>query len=265
MKRLCIFLLALLMSVLLLPACGQAPGVNDQAGVLSPGLTTETNQLFNLISKHLDINLSVQTRHFLGGQDVQAYTDKLLSQADDDSLVVLAMIIGEERYALSLGDKARQFISRDTADNLLSRHFRDAYLTDRAYDKALAVFLLALSEQLQIAKGTNLPANELLYAYTGEQRQQAPQASPVPQKESSWLDSIFADADKASESARQYGEDAQQAQKGKREGLSLFQIAIIGFVLFKIFGKKQPGNKGCGPLGWIFGTWGISKIFGWRR
>lgn len=265
MKRLSAFLLALLLTASLLSVSAQVPGLNDQAGVLSPGLANETNQLITLISKHLDINLSIQTKHFLGGQDVQVFTNGLLSEADDDSLIVFTIIIGEERYALALGDKARQLVSRDTADNLLSRHFRDAYLTDRAYDKALAVFLLSLSEQLQIAKGTNLPVNELLFSYAGEQLAQTPPASPAPQKESSWLDSIFADKDKAVEGARQYDQDAQQAQKGKQEGLSLFQIAIIGFVLFKIFGKKQPGKKGCGPLGWIFGTWGISKIFGWRK
>ena len=65
---------------------------------------------------------------------------------------------------------------------------------------------------------------------------------------------------------RYYEEDTRVAKKADNN-LSLWQIALIGFVLYKIFGRdSRTGKKrGCGPLGWIFGTWGFSKFFGWRK
>lgn len=264
MKKLIAVILVILMS-LCLPVFAQPAAVNDQAGALSPGLVSEINQLSILLHQYLGIKLNILTRHFLGGEDVQVYTERQAALNNQPDEILMTIIIGEERYALSLGEKAGQLISKDMADNLLSRHFRDAFLTQRAYDKALAVFLLSLSEQLQVTSSVNLPPNELLYTYAGQENAAAPSPTKAPKKDSSWLGSIFADPDKVQEGARQYDQDAQQAAEGKGGGLSLFQIALIGFVLYKIFGKKRAGKKGCGPLGWIFGTWGLSKFFGWRK
>ena len=57
----------------------------------------------------------------------------------------------------------------------------------------------------------------------------------------------------------------QQAEREDR-GLSWGSIIVIGLVLSMVFGKKDTRRGcGCGPLGWIFGVFGLSKFFGWRK
>lgn len=273
-KRLQSLLLAALLFCLpLFVAMAAEPAVNDTAAVLSQRLMVEADQLDTLLHDHLGMGFVVLTKHFLGGADPQAYAQDMLDTHENhENLALLLMVVGEERYALALGEQVKSVLSSEKANSLLSNHFRKAFLVDRDYDQATAGMLLALSQQMQYAKGSSLPTNSYLLSFVGQKADAQPtpslpaQPTRVPTGIGSWLDSIFVDPEESESYAQQYQQDAEMAYKGLPKGLSLFQIALIGYVLFRIFGRTRDGRrKGCGPLGWIFGTWGASKFFGWRK
>ena len=266
-KRAIALLCALMLSLLLFSqASAQTAVVNDAAAVLNTGLTEDISELASLLKEELGVALRVETRHFLGGKGVQAYTDQLLAgMPEPEKVILMVMVIGEEKYAIALGEEAKKLIGEEQAENLLLTWFRAPFVEDRAYDRALSAFLLALSDRLQAEAGVRLPPNALLRGYTG-QGTPAPAKTVSPPGPTSWLDGIFPDIGSSIKNADRYQKDAENAlDEDRNGGLSLIQIAIIGFVLYKIFGNKRPGGGGCGPLRWIFGTWGVSKIFGWRR
>ena len=265
-RRTVSFLLAsLLLLFSIAPVLAQSPAVSDQAAVINVGLADEITQYAQLAEDSLGIGLRVMTKHFLGGADVQDYADKALGEMpDNENLVLLVMVIGEESYAAALGSRAKELLGQEKTENLLLNSFRQPFIVQRAYDRALASFILALGEHLQSAAGVRLPQNSLLLDYAG-QAVSLPRATNAPSSPVSWLEGILADAENSIKNADRYTQESKQAEEGQGKGMSLFQIALIGFILYKIFGKKKTGRKGCGPLSWIFGTWGVSKFFGWRK
>ena len=112
MKRWIAWLLALM---LLLPAAAlavsypvQRGAVNDDAGVLSEQTAADIGQL-NTAARSADISFVVATRHFLGGADAQAYCDGLFEAWKlDQKTVLVLLVIGEERYAVAVGQGAAQ-------------------------------------------------------------------------------------------------------------------------------------------------------------
>lgn len=262
--RLFLLITVLLLSGLLVVSA-QVYDVEDLAEVLHPELVKQISTLNIQLKEELDIQVKVITRHFLGGKNVQAYANQTLESLNDDGLVLLVIVIGEERYAAAIGSKAIELLSSDKAEALLNEYFREPYLKERAYDRALASFLLETGNFLQARTGKRLLPNNLLQEFAGRTAVSQPPASAAPDDGTSWLDSIFEDVQRSVENAVQYDNNAREAAEGQGKGISLFQIALIGFILFKIFGKKRNGRNGCGPLGWIFGTWGLSKFFGWRK
>ncbi len=243
----------------------QAAAVDDQAAVIDVNLAGEITELSKLTEDNLGIGLRVLTKHFLGGADVGAFTEKALSgMSGNENLVLLTVIIGEESYHAALGSRAQEMLGREKVENLLTAHFRQPFIRDRAYDRALASFFLALSEQIQSAAGKKLPANKLLLDYA-EKTAVRPAVTSAPASPVSWLEGILSDAENSVRNADRYVQETRQAEEGSGKGMSWFQIALIGFVLYKIFGRKKDGRKGCGPFSWILGTWGVSKFFGWRK
>lgn len=266
-----VFLL-ILGNVPLYKAEGQVPAIFDQAAVLDPALVVQADELAQLLRQHTGYSYLVLTKHFLGGQDVHLYARQMLEQTvgeQMDNTLLLVMVIGEDSYAAALGENLQHKLGQDLVYSLLSSHFDRAYVQDRAYDQALASFLLSLSERFQGSDKHRLPANTLLqsFAQTRAISREEPASTKQPELSlDSILESVFPDYSRREEDAQFYQEDALEAGRDDEgRGLSLFQIAIIGFLLYKFFGKKKPGRQGCGPLAWIFGTWGVSKFFRWRR
>lgn len=175
------------------------------------------------------------------------------------------MVIGEERYALALGSKAATMVDANRAEKLLNDVFREPFLKARDYDRALAAFLVGLAMRLETDNNITLHLDPVLLSMAGMSEEVLAKATAAPAEESSWLDSIFGNAFEMEDHARRYEADVYEAARPERGRLSLFQIALIGFILYKIFGKKRKGRGGCGPLSWIFGTWGLAKFFGWRK
>lgn len=244
-------------------------GVDDLAQVLHPELVKELVEFSSYMQQVYQAPVHVITKDFLGGKDAQAFArDSLiaLNNQGKPRAIVLALIIGEEKYAVALSDSIKDTLSEDRVESMLTRVFRTPYLKDRDYNRAVATFLLETADTLRTRTGLSLPNNNLLRGFAGLSPISLPDATAKPKEGSSWLDSIFEDSRRSEQTASRYEEDAQVAKDNKGDGLSLFQIALIGFILYKIFGKKRNGKKsGCGPLGWIFGTWGLSRFFGWRK
>lgn len=263
-KRLvcCLLMLALAIT---LPFLAFAMQADDLAEVLPAGFVQEVDSFSQLTSSQLNMPIKLITRHFLGGRNIQAYASQQLDALDNGNALVLLLVIGEENYAVALGEQLKADISPEKAEALLTAHFREPFLRDRDYPRAAASFLLEIAAFRASRMGMRLDSGELLKAYAGRPAGQTP-AAAFPTPGSSWLDGIFGDYDITQEEIRQNEKDVKDALRGRGGRISLFQIAVIGFILYKIFGKKKDGSKkGCGPLGWIFGAWGLSKFFGWRK
>lgn len=256
-----------------LPGLSESPAVDDLAGVLNPRLVDGVNSYARQMEDLLEVPFRVITRDFLGGKNIKAYAGEVLQAQGDPRLMLLVMVIGEESYEVALGESARNLLSPEKAEGLLTAVFRKPYLEERDYDRAVAAFLLEAGDYLQSRTGTYLMEDSALEAFAGRATAILPAPPTMVPNEAEpleditgWPDSVLEDAQRSRDSAVQYEEDVLDAEQGGFKGLSLFQIALIGFVLYKIFGKKRDGRKnGCGPLGWILGTWGVNRIFRSRR
>lgn len=273
MKHLFRPLLLLTLAVILLvtPALAIDNPVDDPANVFSPAFSTDLAAYSRAMEDRAGIPLKVITRHFLGDKNINTFAKESLSALPEAAnAVLLVMVIGEDAYAVAIGSETQKVFSPEMAESLLSNHFRTPYLTDRAYEKAVASFVLETGVYLEGRLGKSLNTGDLMTEYVQGSARKIVLPTIQPHNSDDIFGSIFEDAPKSREDARRYDEDARCAEDDSEKGLSLFQIAIIGFVLYKIIGRGNRKNnsnqrKGCGPLGWIFGTWGVSKFFGWRK
>lgn len=260
------WLLLSLLLCLALTGMANIPYVDDQAEVLPLQLTEDITAYSARMAQGPGVPFYLVTKHFLGGRNVQQYAQQALEALGDGRAVLLVVVIGEENYALAIGEQSRQLLSDERAESMLDRAFRQPFLVERDYSKAIAAFLLDLSAYLQSRTEEGIREEGSLPVWAGRAQRATPQETAHPTSGPSWLDGILEDRGRREVEAQEYAQDVQEAQEGSDRGLSLFQIALIGFILFKIFGRDKTGRgKGCGPLGWIFGTWGVSKIFRWRR
>lgn len=245
--------------------------VRDSAGVLSLATQEDARALIQQVEDRTGVQLLVETRHFLGGSDAQSYAQRLLSEAKapDDSLLLL-MVIGEESYALAAGADADRLLNREARDSLLSTSFRSPYLA-RDYDRALATLLTRAGDQLAAAAGVPLQRDDLFEGL--DQQITVPQAAtPTPQRKLRRIDLTQFDNSIITDpiSPTQDPTSARERARRQETGLSFGSVVVIGFVLYLVFGRKgrQDGRGrgcGCGPLGWIVGALGLSRLFGWRK
>ena len=241
MQRIC---LCLLLCLALLPSArgeSQLPApqgaVTDLAGVLSD----EAAQDISTLSQRLDDaawgELYVVTRHFLGGADVRAYGQALFQDWDlDEWDALLLLVIGEESYALILGEAAEAALPADAQTSLLATRFRGAYLS-REYDAAVAGLLVPLAESLAKAQGESLKTAGLF-------GQAEIQATPAPQDWNAFrqdINSMWQDM---------FGETfyEEQEQAPEDSGVSWRAILIWSLVIyFLFFRKRRRYNFGHGP------------------
>ena len=91
--------------------------VNDDAAVLSDATASDIESL----NSRSEVRFTVVTRHFLGGMDAQEYCDGLFKAwnlGSDNALLLL--VIGEERYAVTLGSTAAKYISNEQLNSIFS-------------------------------------------------------------------------------------------------------------------------------------------------
>lgn len=254
-KGIVLIVTAFLLALSLFALAEDLPVVNDAASVLDTTTIQDIQQLNQQMEKALDVSLRVETKDFLGGEQPAQYARALREGSDKaDKTILLVMVIGEERYAVSIGSAAQAMLRQDAAENQLASSFRQAFL-NREYSGAVNSVLTQWAAHMQKSSGNSFDAG----------RYETPVVKPTS-RITNPLDSFFREWDKSEQSARQYQEEAHDAKEYKG-GPSFWQIVIIGFVLYKIFGRNKYTDKrrGCGPLGWIFGTWGLSKFFGFRK
>jgi len=264
--RVSVCLLAVFILLVSFSAMAQdMPTVRDSAAVLGAATLKDARTLGNLLKQSTGITLAVETRHFLGGAEVSAYAQRLLDEADDPAKTLLLLIvIGEESYALAAGSEAGKLLNAAARETLLSTQFRSPFLA-RDYDHAVSAFLSRTADQLAVAMGRSLDQEGLF----GQVKASTPAPTAAPQSTGPYKRiSIFDLNSILGEQLKPTDVPQKQAQNDNDDkGLSIGSIVLIGMVLSMIFGKKSRarGGCGCGPLGWIAGVFGASKIFGWRR
>lgn len=244
MRRFVCVLAAAVLCLSLLPAAlaeeDAAPllsgDVWDMAGVLSDSTAADLVALNERMSGG---RLMVVTRHFLGGKDAGAYARELLDSADSEGGAVLLLVIGEEDYALALGDQIAKALPAESQQSLLAQNFRTPFL-NRAYDEAVADFALAFAGQVSRARGEKIDLDGL-FGRVGLS------ATPAPQQWSgkSDVNAMWQDF---------FGEDFPENRTGRdREadwegglGTLIFWAFIIYFLFFRKR-KRRRYDFGHGP------------------
>lgn len=250
-KRFSALLLVLTLAFCLVSACADAypvqrGAVNDDAAVLSDETAKDIASLNDRSSAHY----TVITRHFLGGQDAQAYCDGLFKAwnlGKDDLLLLL--VIGEERYAVSLGaDIAEKALSKEQLNSLLSAKLRQSFVQERNYDGAVGSFFLAAAGQISRAKGENLNTAGLFGSSQTLQNDSSGNTSSNAWM-SSWsqtLNGFFSDDDLNSI----YTNGANVQYYEEDSGFSTGRLIFILIVVFLIIrSRRKRGKTGLGILG----------------
>lgn len=241
-----------------LSAWGEAPSVRDNTTQLQEQTIAQINTLSSALQEETDYRLVIELRHFLGGAEVEPFAGELLrKEPDSENTILLLAVVGEETYALVAGERAQRILSKEARNSLLSVYFREAFLK-REYDEALLVFSAQLARQLAAASGVTLGPGALpLPVATPTLKPNGPYVTiKLPD-----LDSVLREPIEDKDDPR----DQFESRDRRDRGMSIGSIVVIGFVLSAIFGKGKRKGCGCGPLGWIFGVFGLSKLFGWRR
>ncbi len=210
--------------------------VTDLANVLGTQTATDIAELSTRLSTQTGSSLYVVTRHFLGGADTKAYARELFGRwglTQNDAL--LLMVIGEDSYALVLGDALQSIMPAEVQSTTLSTTFRTPYL-NRQYDQAVAGLSLKLVEQISRSYNTTVSSAGLL-------GQTALQSTPAPQtyNSNSWS-SFFGSDFWQSGSTYSYESSndiyIQQYEKSKSSsGIGIWQIIFL-LILFNVVRKK---------------------------
>lgn len=244
MRRFVCVLAAAVLCLSLLPAAfaeeDAAPllsgDVWDMAGVLSDSTAADLAVLNERMSGG---GLMVVTRHFLGGKDAGAYARELLDSADSEEGAVLLLVIGEEDYALALGEQIAKALPAESQQSLLARNFRTPYL-NRAYDEAVADFALAFAGQVSRARGEKIDLDGL-FGRIGLS------ATPAPQQWSgqSDINAMWQDFFGEDFSENRTGRDREADWEGGL-GTLIFWAFIIYFLFFRKR-KRRRYDFGHGP------------------
>ncbi len=271
MKRLAAFLTAL---ILLLPFTATAVtyparrgAVNDDAGVLSEQTASDIEQL-NTLADAADIAFVVATRHFLGGTEAQSYCDQLFSAWNlDKNTVLLLLVIGEERYAVTAGANVISLIGREQINSFLASKLRTPYLNDRDYDGAVGSFLLAMTAQAAKNSGVTVKTSGLFG--TAAQSSVQTESAESTKSDSSWYDwtgdwwsGFFStdDTEYYQNSSLEFLPEKQE-HYDNGSGFSIGKLIVIVLILWFILRRrKAKGKNGLGLLGWLVAGKGVSEV-----
>ncbi len=248
----------------------RAQAAQDSAAVLSETAERDLAELSSRLDKAAGVGLALVTKHFLGGAEAFEQAQKLLSQREgaDGTLLVL-MVIGEEKYAWAAGSAVQALLDAETVQTLLSRHFRGPY-RDRDYDRAVGAFFSAAAAEIGNANGTPVETGGL-FGVAAVTPSPAPTAAPSAGTlkifDPDWLNEFLVKPGAGQTAAR----DGESGSEGSEEetGMSIGSVIVLGLVLYFLFGRKGRravgSGCGCGPLGWIFGAFGLTKLFRLRK
>lgn len=268
LKRIGVCLIALALVFALLPAQAvtyptQRGAVNDDAAVLSDRTAADIDAL----NTRVDGKFIVVTRHFLGGADAQEYCDGLFSAwglGEED--VLLLLVIGEERYAVTLGTVAQLAISTEQLNSLLSSRLRQPFLQERNYDAAVGGFLLAAAAQIARFNGSSLNTAGLFgtAASSGASANTATQssnASLFSNWSGNWWNGFFSDDDWEDTTDWDFSTASQQNDFEERSGFSFGKLIVIAVILWLIVrNRRRKGKSGLGAAGWGAAAVGAKQV-----
>ena len=265
MRKYLIMMIALLLILISssVVADVERSSIQDNTAILSAQTKIDADKLGQLLKDKTGVKIAVEIRHFLGGAKPDTYAQRLLKETENsqDTLLLL-IVIGEEVYDFAEGSNAEKLIGPELLETLLSKNFRSDFL-NRDYDKAVAGFMLSTAKE--IAKQSGVVINtEGLFGNSAQQPSSAALPGGTKRVKLPDLNDILGDPISATSDPKNNRDRTQREDKG----LGIGSIIIIGLVLSSIFGKNKRGRRkgcGCGPLGWIFGIFGLSKFFGWRE
>lgn len=238
--------------------------VVDDAGVLSEQTIADVSTL----NERADIRFTVATRHFLGGREAQSYCDELFNAWNLGSYdVLLLLVIGEERYAVTLGsDVTGYYLSSEQVNSLLSSKLRQPFLQDRDYDGAVGSFLLAAASQVARANGSTLYTGGLFGTASGSGSNTAVvQQDDFSNWRGNWWDGFF--AGNGAEYADSYsGYDPEfdygySYEDDYEESFGFGKLIFLAIVLWIIIKNRQRnGKRGLGLFGWIVASKGMKEF-----
>lgn len=258
--RFAAFLLAVLMLLSALQAGLAASAreeVYDDASVLS-GQTVADIVSLNELCEDIDLSFTVVTRHFLGGKEAQAYCDALFDEMDlSDESVLLLLVIGEERYALSAGEDVYETLSADKLANLLAANFRTPYLTARDYNGAVGVFMLSAAKEAARAKGESIDTAGLFgtqKAQSAQAEQSSGEASFTAPQAGEWWSGFFSgdesiiykNADGTYSSGLNSIAKTQDDKDDNDSGFSFGKLIVI-LLIISLLSKKKKVKRNPGP------------------
>ncbi|NLC33584.1 MAG: TPM domain-containing protein [Clostridiales bacterium] len=262
----CLLVLVLLLVQGMSAAAADAPRIQDRAAILSTQTFADADKLSRIVEDKTGLRIEIDIRHFLGGADIDSYAQRLLTQTQSSqNTLLLLVVVGEEAYAAAAGTNARKIIDPELYETLLSANFRREFLNQN-YDSAISGFMLNSAKEAAKQSGAVIKLDGLFE--DSVQKIESPDVTALP--EATKRIKIFDFNSILREPISPTSDPSIGRAQSQREekSLSIGSIIIIGLVLSSIFGKNKRGRSkgcGCGPLGWIFGVFGLSKFFGWRK
>ena len=213
--------------------------VTDMAdGVLSEDAVKELKELAEKMEAAVDGRVYVLTRHFLGGASPQSYADQVFkawSLKENDALIL--MVVGEEAYAVAMGDLAKNSMTKESVDMLMANHFRAAFL-NREYSRAAVEAAQTLAQALVKAQGGT--ASALL----GQEEMQQPQSiqdswDTIWEKAKQSQENMYAQNDYQDES-KDLNQIWEQEEHKTNWRTIIIWILVIYFLFFR---KKRRGRR----------------------
>ncbi len=235
MRRFLLLLLAL--CCLLLPALANDTVVTDSTLALQEDTVQDILTLNRRLEDAAEVSLAVVTRHFLDGGQPQPVADALRAGRDDaEDTILLLLVLGEERYAVSVGVHAARLLPGETLDSLITARLAPPFAA-RAYDQAVGDFLVGVARQIAAASGESINTQDLFGA------QPAPAATSTPENDTNpvteWLERVI---------PREY-----KTEEGGRTALNIGRIAFVVIALYFVFGRgdRKGRRGGCSSLIWL--------------
>lgn len=222
----------------------QRGDVNDDADVLSD-ITVKDIETLN--SRFLDTHFIVVTRHFLGGADAQDYCDNLYKAWNlEGNDLLLLLVIGEERYAVTAGIEVTSSLASDGINNLLSSKLRKPFIQDRDYDEAVGAFILGTANQVARNNGTILTTAGLFGTETQTQSSSSSTGSNLftTTLTGNWWNSFFSNGQVEEYEYTQPTSYTLYESDGGSSGFSFGKMIIIALVvLFFIRSRAKRLNR----------------------
>lgn len=267
-KRLafCLFVLGMLVALSepLLAELVPAQVTRDTAAVLTETTQRDMAELDSRMRKATGVGIALVTRHFLGGAEVGAFARQLLEEAQEpENTLLVLLVIGEEKYAHAAGAGFRALLDEETINSLQARYLRDRFRS-RDYDGAAGSFFSAVADNAGRSSGKPIPV-EGLFGMVRATPLPTPtsqlQAGQTPNR--GWLGEFFTSRGKEQETTETHGKAASKGENGS--GTRSF--VLLGIFLFFLFRRKRKRGKqrGIGLLGWIFGSYAVSRFFSRRK